>query len=235
MFGGLGCSPHPNALCTVGRRGLWRVAPPPPPSFYKGFWVSVCPPRSPSCPQDMSTFSRPQWGWYIPHSVLGGRVEGKGRGGGQNHTTAPFPSGFPIYRGAALTCTGGPWCQGCCGRWNRGRPPTSAPCSPLGRYPPPPPTAGGDKHPRCPLRGPQGGGPAVPDPPHPHLTWGSPNSTRTLPRSCSSPTRWNQSGGKQGVISPPICSLGRGAQAARPPPFTTPPLSGWARRMPSAV
>lgn len=30
------------------------------------------------------------------------------------------------------------------------------------------------------------------------LTWGSPKSARTFPRSCSSPTRWNQSGGKQG-------------------------------------
>lgn len=28
----------------------------------------------------------------------------------------------------------------------------------------------------------------------PALTWGSPARTRTFPRSCSSPTRWNQSG-----------------------------------------
>lgn len=142
----------------------------------------------------------------------------------------PPLSKFPTYRGAALTCSGGPWCRGCRGRWNHGRPLTSAPCSPLGRCPPPPPTAGGDRHPQCvppppPRVSPKRGSRSPPTLPFtPHLTWGSPNSTRTLPRSCSSPTSWNQSeggggaGGKQGPSTPPSTARGGGSASRTPPP-----------------
>lgn len=143
----------------------------------------------------------------------------------------PPLSKFPTYRGAALTCSGGPWCRGCRGRWNHGRPPTSAPCSPLGRCPPPPPTAGGDRHPQCvppppPRVSPKRGSRSPPTLPFtPHLTWGSPNSTRTLPRSCSSPTSWNQSegGGLAGAVNPPIHSPGRGLSQPDPPPPSSSP------------
>lgn len=73
---------------------------PPTSSPCKEFWVSECPPRSPSCPQDMSTFSRPQWGWYIPHSVLWGRIGGRGGGGPELHPSYPPPFQVPhLQRG----------------------------------------------------------------------------------------------------------------------------------------
>ena len=100
-LGGLGCCPPPPR-CSVhgGRGGVYWGQPPLTSSPCKGFWVSECPPRSPSCPQDMSTFSRPQWGWYIPHSVLWGRIGGRGGGGPELHPSYPPPFQVPhLQRG----------------------------------------------------------------------------------------------------------------------------------------
>lgn len=139
----------------------------------------------------------------LVHPVLGA---GGGAGGGEGLDPPPDTARAgrgvqpppPKPPGGRLTCTGGLWCRGCRGRWSPHRPRISAPCSPPGRCPRPRPTAGGTGVTAAPPRVPRpGGSPRAPSP----LTWGSPNSTSTLPRSCRSPTRWNQSGGERGRVT----------------------------------
>lgn len=96
VWGGWAAAPPPRCSVHGGRGGVYWGQPPLTSSPCKEFWVSECPPRSPSCPQDMSTFSRPQWGWYIPHSVLWGRIGGRGGGGVSRVATPPTPPPFQV-------------------------------------------------------------------------------------------------------------------------------------------
>lgn len=179
----------------------------------------------------MSTFSRPQWGWYIPNSVLGGSQWGLRAGplptpspfpacaaGWGGHSPPALPSrGSHLYRGSLVSGL----------LWKVESPKTTDFCTlqPTGKVSPTTAHCRGSEVSHRPR------GVPVPRPPP-----NSPGAPRTAPapspgRAAAPPG--GTSLGASGTVTPAGCGP-RGGSAWRGG-TGAPPLSGCARRMPSAV